>query len=166
MKNTIAAHSTIIGTIIEFTNLIFSMPSATIIAPSIAIASPSIGTPVIERITNSPPAHIEQSDMLAEKNMHSPISLFLGIRFSLPTIRKSPHSVAINTEDIATFSGDESPKNRAISLPEENPAPIAVPIYKKVIFNDFFIFKKICRSVDCYEKNAIIKFTYKCIIFI
>ena len=137
-----ATQITMRGTIIEFTNLIFSIPSTTIIAPSIAIASPSIGTPVIERITNSPPAHIEHSDIPAEKNMQNPISLLFGISPSLPTIRKSPHKSAINTDDIATLSGDASPKKSAISFPEENPAPIAVPMYRKVVFNDFFIFKK------------------------
>lgn len=109
--------------------------------PSIAITSPSIGMPVIERITNSPPAHIEQSDMPADINMHSPISLFLGISSCLPAIRKSPHNSDINTDDSATLSGDTSPKNSAISLPDEKPAPIAVPIYKNVVFKDFFIFK-------------------------
>lgn len=129
------------GTTIELTILIFSIPSMTIIAPSIAIASPSIGTPVIDRMTNSPPAHIEHSDIPAEKNTQIAMSLFLGISPSLPTIRNSPHKSAINTEDAATFRGDASPKNSAISLPDEKPAPIAVPIYKKVIFKDFFISK-------------------------
>lgn len=142
MKNIRATQSTMRGTTIEFTIFIFSMPSITMIAPSIAIASPSIGTPVIERITNSPPAHIEHNEIPAEKNTQSLIALFFGIRFCLPAIKNRPHKSTINTEDAATLRGDASPKNNAISLPDENPAPIAVPIYKKVIFNDFFIYKK------------------------
>ncbi len=142
MKNIRATHSTIRGTTIEFTNLIFSIPITTIIAPRIIIIKPSIGTPVIDRITNSPPAHIEQTEIPAEKNMQNAISLFFGISPCLPTMRNSPQSNAINIEDTATLSGDASPKNNAISLPDENPAPIAVPIYKKVIFKDFFISTK------------------------
>lgn len=133
------------GTISELTTFIFSMPSTTIMPPSIAIASPKSGTPVMERITNSPPAHIEQSDIPADRNIAKPISLFFGIRSSLPAMRNSPHSSDINTADIATFSGDTSPKNRAISFPDENPAPIAVPIYKNAVLNDFFISKNMLK---------------------
>ncbi|MDE6302110.1 MAG: hypothetical protein K2M36_00785 [Clostridia bacterium] len=128
MKNISAIHSTIMGTIIVLTSLIFSMPSTTIIPPSIAITSPSIGKPVSDCITNSPPASIAHSDMHAEKNMQKPISLLRGISPRLPAIRKSAHSSDINTDDTATLSGDTSPKNSAISLPEEKPAPIAVPM--------------------------------------
>lgn len=116
------------GTTSVFTNLIFSIPRTTITPPIIAITIPSIGTPVIECRTNSLPASIEHTDIPAERNMQSPISLFLGIRECLPAMRKSAHSSDINTDESATLRGDASPKNSAISLPEENPAPIAVPI--------------------------------------
>lgn len=127
-KNIRVTHSIIRGTISVFTILIFSMPRTTIMPPSIAIASPSIGTPASERITNSPPESIAHNEMHAEKNMQKPISLFFGISPHLPAIRKMPHNSDINTDDIATLSGETSPKKRAISLPEEKPAPIAVPI--------------------------------------
>lgn len=110
-------------------------------APSIAIAKPINGMPVIERITYSPPAHIEHNDMLAEKKIAKPISLLLGIRFCFPAIKKSPHRRDINTEDNATFKGDRAPKNSAISLPDENPAPIAVPMYRNAVLKDCFIQK-------------------------
>lgn len=130
------------GTTTEFNSLIFSIPDTTIMPPATAIISPSIGMPLRERSTYSPPASIEQSDMPAERNMQKPISLFLGITECLPAIRNRAQSSDINTEETATLSGEQSPKNNAISLPEENPAPIAVPIYRKVIFNAFFIYKK------------------------
>ncbi len=38
--------------------------------------------------------------------------------------------MAINAADNATHQGDDSPKNNAISLPDENPAPIDVPMNK------------------------------------
>ncbi len=98
------------------------------IPPSIAMASPSIGIPLNDRITNSPPATIAHSEMLADRKMQNPISLFFGIRRRFPAMRNSPQSSDINTEDKATLSGETPPKNSAISLPEENPAPIAVPI--------------------------------------
>lgn len=53
-------------------------------------------------------------------------------------MRKSAQSKDIKTEEIATLRGDESPKKSAISLPDENPAPIAVPIYNAAVLNDFF----------------------------
>ncbi len=130
------------GTTTEFNSLIFSMPDTTIIPPAIAIISPSMGMPLKECSTYSPPASMEQRDMPAERNMQHPISLFFGISECLPAIRNSAQSKDINTEETATFKGEQSPKNNAISLPEEKPAPIAVPIYRKVIFSAFFIYKK------------------------
>lgn len=61
-------------------------------------------------------------------------------------MRKSPHSMDMNTADSATLRGDTFPKNRAISLPDENPAPIAVPIYKKAVLRDFFTVYFIAKS--------------------
>lgn len=116
------------GTTIEFTSFIFSIPHMTTMPPIIAVTSPSMGRPVILRMTNSPPASMEQSDMPAERNMQKPMILFFGISECFPATRKSAHRSDINTEDSATLSGDASPKNSAISLPEEKPAPIAVPI--------------------------------------
>ena len=116
------------GTTIEFTNFIFSIPRMTTTPPIIAIISPSMGTPVMECSTNSLPASMEQTDIPAERNMHRPMSLFFGISECLPAMRNSAHSSDINMDEIATLSGAASPKNSAISFPEENPAPIAVPI--------------------------------------
>lgn len=65
----------------------------------------------------------------------------------MPAIRKSAQSKDIKTEEIATLRGDESPKKSAISLPDENPAPIAVPIYNAAVLNDFFTRKT-------YENNG------------
>ena len=68
-------------------------------------------------------------------------------------MRKSAQSKDIKTEEIATLRGDESPKNSAISLPDENPAPIAVPIYNAAVLNDFFTRKT-------YENNGKIMINY------
>lgn len=114
------------------------MPNATVIAAIIAITSPNSGSPVIDDKINSPPASMLHIDIAADKNMPNDNNLFLGVMFCLPATRKRQHSIDINTDDIATFSGDASPKNSAISFPLENPAPIAVPIYKNVVFNAFF----------------------------
>lgn len=43
----------------------------------------------------------------------------------------------MNIDEIATFKGDDLPKNRAISRPDENPAPIAVPTYNAAVLNAF-----------------------------
>ena len=59
----------------------------------------------------------------------------------------------MKTEEIATLRGDESPKKSAISLPDENPAPIAVPIYNAAVLNDFFTRKS-------YENNGKIMINY------
>lgn len=129
---------TMSGTRKLFNSFIFSMPSMTAIAPSIAMTRPSRGTPTSDLMTNSPPASMEQSDIPAEKNIPACTILPLGMRFSFPAHMNIQHSAAINTDDSATFSGDELPKNSAISRPDEKPAPIAVPIYKKVAFKEFF----------------------------
>ena len=76
--------------------------------------------------------------MLAAVNMPRLTILPLGIRWFLPAIKNSAHNSDINTEDIATLRGDESPKNNAISLPDEKPAPIAVPMYNAAVLNAFF----------------------------
>ncbi len=89
--------------------------------------------------TNSLPASMETSDMPAEKNIIAPTSLPFGTSPSLPASKNIRHNSDINTDDSATFSGDAAPKNSASSFPLENPAPIAVPMYKNVTFNAFFI---------------------------
>ncbi len=71
-------------------------------------------------------------------NMINDNSLLLGIRRFFPAIKNIAHSIDINTADKATFNGDELPKNSAISLPEEKPAPIIVPMYRNDVFIDFF----------------------------
>lgn len=52
-------------------------------------------------------------------------------------MRNSAQRSDIKTDDIATLNGDASPKNKAISRPEEKPAPIAVPIYRAAVLNAF-----------------------------
>lgn len=66
--------------------------------------------------------------MLAARNIPAFTILPFGIIFCFPAMRKSAHKRDIKTEDVATLSGDESPKKSAISRPDEKPAPIAVPI--------------------------------------
>ena len=56
-------------------------------------------------------------------------------------MRKIAHKSDIKTEEIATLRGEASPKNKAISRPEENPAPIAVPTYNAAVLNAFFTIK-------------------------
>jgi hypothetical protein len=50
-------------------------------------------------------------------------------------MRNTAQIKAIKTDDKATHQGDVSPKNKAISRPVENPAPIDVPINKNATFN-------------------------------
>lgn len=76
--------------------------------------------------------------MLADRKIKKPTILPLGMRLSLPAIKNRAHSKDINIDEIATLRGEESPKKRAISLPEEKPAPIAVPTYKAAVLKDFF----------------------------
>ncbi len=131
--------STIIGTTTALSKRIFSIPRTTIIPPSIVITSPKAsGIPVSELIIKSPPASIEQSEMLAARNMPNFAILPFGISPVLPAIRNNAQSKDIKTEETATLSGDESPKNNAISLPDEKPAPIAVPMYNAAVLNAFF----------------------------
>ena len=61
-----------------------------------------------------------------------------GIRRFLPAMRNKAQIIDINIDEIATFKGDDLPKNRAISRPDENPAPIAVPMYNAAVLNAFF----------------------------
>lgn len=100
--------------------------------------------------------------MLAAVKMPSLIILPLGIKPCLPAMRKSAHNIDIKTEDIATLRGEESPKNNAISLPDEKPAPIAVPTYNAAVLNAFFTpnnmfyAEKICRKTrKTQEKPAL-----------
>ena len=53
-------------------------------------------------------------------------------------MRNKAQIIDINIDEIATFKGDDLPKNRAISRPDENPAPIAVPMYNAAVLNAFF----------------------------
>lgn len=139
LKNTIDMQSTIRGTTIVLRTLIFSMPSTTIIPPSTVIASPKArGIPVMDCITKSPPASIAQRDTLAAKNMPRFTILPFGISLFLPATRNSAQISDIKIEEIATFKGDDLPKKSAISRPEENPAPIAVPTYNAAVLNAFF----------------------------
>ncbi len=115
------------------------MPSTTIIPPSTVIASPKArGIPVMDCITKSPPASIAQRDTLAAKNMPRFTILPFGISLFLPAMRNSAQISDIKIEEIATFKGDDLPKKSAISRPEENPAPIAVPTYNAAVLNAFF----------------------------
>lgn len=50
--------------------------------------------------------------------------------FSFPAVRNSADRADINRADNATHHGDDVPKNSAISRPDENPAPIDVPMNK------------------------------------
>ena len=139
LAKTRVIESTISGTRTAFRRRIFSMPKTTIIPPSKVIARPNAsGMPVMEYMIKSPPASIEQSDMLAARKMPSFTILPCGIILCLPAIRNSAQRRDINTDDIATLKGDASPKNKAISRPEEKPAPIAVPIYRAAVLNAFF----------------------------
>jgi len=83
-------------------------------------------------------------EMLAAVKMPKFTILPFGIRWFLPATRKSAQSKDIKTEEIATLRGEESPKKSAISLPEEKPAPIAVPMYNAAVLNAFFTRK-------CYD---------------
>lgn len=139
LAKTRVIESTISGTRTALSRRIFSMPKTTIIPPSKVIARPKAsGMPVMECMIKSPPASIEQSDMLAARKMPSFTILPCGIIFCLPAIRNSAQRSDIKTDDIATLKGDASPKNKAISRPEEKPAPIAVPIYRAAVLNAFF----------------------------
>ena len=53
-------------------------------------------------------------------------------------MRNKAQIIDINIDEIATFKGDDLPKNRAISRPDEKPAPIAVPTYNAAVLNAFF----------------------------
>lgn len=75
-------------------------------------------------------------------------SLPLGISPCLPAIRNRAQSIDMNMDEIATFSGDASPKNKAISLPDEKPAPIAVPTYNAAVLNAFFTLKRIAENIE------------------
>ncbi len=129
------------GTSTLLASFIFSMPSATTAPAHIAMTSPSRGTPVMLPSTNSLPASIATRDIPAEKNIIAPTILPLGTSPSLPASKNKRHKSDMNTEDSATFKGDAAPKNSASSLPLENPAPIAVPMYKNVTLSAFFIRK-------------------------
>lgn len=91
------------------------------------------------RNTNSLPASIATSDIPAEKNIIKPTALPFGTSPNFPASKNSMLKSDMNIEATATLRGDAAPKNRASSLPLENPAPIAVPIYKNATLNAFFI---------------------------
>lgn len=141
MKNINATDSTMRGTSTLLASFMRSMPCETMTPPHIAITSPSIGIPVILSSKNSLPASIETSDIPAEKKIINPTIFPFGTSLNLPASRNKRHKRDINTDDNATFSGDAAPKNSASSLPLENPAPIAVPMYKNVTLSAFFIHK-------------------------
>ena len=61
--------------------------------------------------------------------------------FSMSFLLNEDDKSDIKTEEIATLRGEASPKNKAISRPEENPAPIAVPTYNAAVLNAFFTIK-------------------------
>ncbi len=118
-----------------FASFIFSIPRITITHEIIAISSPSIGIPLSEERINSLPANIEQNEIEADKKIPTANSLLFGRIFNLPTIINKAHNADIKTADIATFIGERLSKKSAISRPDEKPAPIVVPIYKKVDFS-------------------------------
>ncbi len=94
-----------------------------------------------------------QSDMHPARKIAKRTTLPLGISPCLPAIRNRAQSIDINIDEIATFSGDASPKNKAISLPDEKPAPIAVPTYSAAVLNAFFTLKRIAKKVEILRKS-------------
>ncbi len=148
LKKTTNNSTTKSGIKTVFAHFIFSIPKHTKIAPIIAIASPRRGIPKSEERTYSPPASIEQSDIAEDIKIPVFTKKFWGTALTLPATKKSPHNIEINTAASAVQYGEVSPKNRAISLPEENPAPIDVPIYKNAT-------RKAANMVDCMQSLTI-----------
>lgn len=165
LKKTRAMQSTIRGTTTLLSKRIFSMPNTTTTPPSIVIARPNArGTPVIDCMIKSPPASIAQRETLAAKNIPAFTVLPFGISPFFPAIRNKAQISDINTDEIATFSGDDLPKKSAISRPEEKPAPIAVPMYNAAVLNDFFTMKVYCSIEENMQKSQ--KNTQFCVFLI
>ena len=123
------------GMRIVFAHLIFSMPIMTIIAPKIIITKPRRLTPVRSDKIFSLPASILTRDTAPAKKVATFTNILFGIRSYFPASKNTAQIRAMNTDERATHQGEVSPKNRAISRPVENPAPIDVPINKNATFN-------------------------------
>ena len=118
-----------------FAHLIFSMPIMTTLPPRIIITRPSRLTPVRSDKIFSLPASILTRDTAPAKKVATFTTILFGIRSYFPASKNTAQMRAMNTDERATHQGEVSPKNRAISRPDENPAPNDVPINKNATFN-------------------------------
>ena len=112
----------------ELASFIFSGPMVTSTPAAMAARAPSPAAPVRSRRASSHPASIAATEENAA--MNTPVFTVVpeGISPLFPAERKSASGTAMKSAASAVQKGEVSPKNRAISFPEANPAPITVPM--------------------------------------
>ena len=140
--------------------MIFSIPDTTSQPAATAISTPRECSPVTENSAYSPPASIAVTE--ENEAITTPVrtAVLSGRARTRPAIRNSASRIAMKTAEKATFRGAVSPKNSEISLPEANPAPMTVPIYRKQtlsarhIRNYIFRGFALCRSAEKPRLNA------------